>query len=328
MTPRLPTAPDGPPPAPEASGDVRPAPAGPLRFFLRAVVFVLPVLAWQGLSTASYVGGVHYPYQALQRHQEAKLVPTDSVETVLLGDSSLGNGIDAAQFSAETGSPTVSLALTGLYGYLGSANMLARASGVYPNLKNVVVVNTPDMLARRPSARGQLLTLGSVARVGELDGAGVRRVAGEALALAFSKEVAWHLLDRVRKGPLKNPDRLLDGDYMRQADRRATPTVKPLAPEDIDAGKAQALADLVADAEALGLTVLYAHGPLWADQLEASGDYLTTAERTISAAGATFVPGLEPIPTERLGDSADHVAPEDKRAVTSRYAERLRPYLE
>lgn len=309
-----------PDPTPEASG-------GPLRFALRAVVFVLPVLVWQGLSLAAYLTDESNPYNVLVWHQTAKLVPNDTVETILIGDSSLGNGIDVDLFSAETGSPTLNLAMSGLDGYGGPANMLARASGVYPNLKNVVVMNTPEMISRPPAARGLVFTVGTLDRFGELDAEDTRRVLSEALDVYFSQDVAWHLIDRVRGKRMKYANRFVDGDYIRQSERRASPSVKPLAPEDVDTDKARVLAKMVRYAQVRGLNTVYVHGPMWEEQVRASGAYLDAAERAILATGVTFVPGAEPIPSERLGDTADHVAPAFRAEVTVRYARRLRPHL-
>ena len=294
-----------------------------LSFALRGVLFLAPVVAWQSVSLAAYLSDARFPYLVLQRHQEAKLTPDETVETLLVGDSSLGNAIDADQFSRETGSRAVSLALTGLYGYAGSENMLARAAEVFPNLRTVVIVNTPDMLARERSSRGALLTLGSAGRLTRLDRADALDAIAEAFRLLFSREVAGYLLDRPPPAP---PD-VLDGDYIRQAERRATPRLATRTPADVRPEKLRALARLAQTADDLGLDAVYVHGPLWEDQLLADGAYLDAAERAIASTGLTFVPGFEPIPTDRLGDSADHVAREDRAAVTARYAARLAPYL-
>ena len=298
-----------------------------LRFVLRVAVFLVPIVAWQGVSLAAHLDARLFPYQVLQQYQEAKLAPNPDVETVLLGDSSLGMGIDAAQFSQETGSPTVNLALTGLYGYTGSANMLARAAEVYPNLRNVVIVNTPDMLSRGRSSRGQLLTMNR-RRLADLDRADVQdamQVVGEALRLMFSTEVAGFFLQRGRQ-PLSAED-VMDGDYARQIGPQARPRVEPWAEADVKPDKVRALTGLADLARDLGLNAVYAHGPLWQDQLTASRPYLDAADRAILASGLTLVPGTEPIPTERLGNAPDHVAPRDRAEVTSRYATRIKPHL-
>ncbi|MEM6328472.1 MAG: hypothetical protein AAF791_15260 [Bacteroidota bacterium] len=301
-----------------------------VRFALRVALFALPVVAYVAMAFALYRSVPHHPYQVLQAYQEAKLTPDESIEVVFVGDSSLGNAIDTRRFTEATGRESVSLALTGRYGLGGAYGMARRAMEAFPNAATLVVMLSPETFRRPESPRGLVLTtpLAEIPRLG----ADVRGDAlADAFALAVSTEVQRFPFD-LAFGRSVDRRRLLGGedgrplDYPRQSGSRAQPEVTAFG--EVPRGKADGLAALRRLAEANGRRVVYVHGPYWEDQLRASGAFLEAAARELTASGVTFVPEPVGIPTDRLGDAADHVAPESKAAYTARYAEVLAPYLE
>lgn len=295
-------------------------------FALRATLFFLPLVCWVGLGLVTFANTDFYPYQVLQAHQEAKLVENDEVEVVLLGDSSLGNAIDAQLFSDTTGRETVSLALNGLYGYAGSYNMLRRALAVFPNLEHAVVINTPDMMSRPPSQRGWLLTLESPQALLDVGWQGTSAALAELLRMAAEKETMAYLPKRIA-GQTLDPSTVLENDYIRQGERKRPPQVEDWTQRTVHPGKANHLRALVTLAAQNGVHVTYAHGPLWAEQLAASTDYLDAAEREIQDTGVTLVSWRPSIETQDLGNTTDHVAPAHKEAMTLQYASHLRVVL-
>lgn len=300
-----------------------------VRFTFRAALFVLPVVAYILGAFALFLSVPHYPYQVLQAYQEAKLVPNEEVETVFVGDSSLGNAIDTRQFSEEAGSESVSLALTGLYSYGGAYGMARRAMEVYPNVETIVVMLSPDTFQRPESPRGLVLTT-PIGDLPSLDPAVREGAVTDLVKLAVSTEVQRYPLELLF-GRSVDARRLLgteDGrllDYPHQSKTKARPTVKVFG--DVPRGKTDYLEALGRLAETRGIRVVYVHGPYWEDQLLASGSFLDAAERELASSGVPFVQARFMIPTEKMGDAADHVAPEFKREYTSRYAEALAPYL-
>lgn len=295
-------------------------------FALRATLFFLPLVCWVGLGLVTFANTDFYPYQVLQAHQEAKLVENDEVEVVLLGDSSLGNAIDAQLFLDTTGRETVSLALNGLYGYAGSYNMLRRALAVFPNLEHAVVINTPDMMSRPPSQRGWLLTLESPQALLDVGWQGTSAALAELLRMAAEKETMAYLPKRIA-GQTLDPSTVLENDYIRQGERKRPPQVEDWTQRTVHPGKANHLRALVTLAAQNGVHVTYAHGPLWAEQLAASTDYLDAAEREIQDTGVTLVSWRPSIETQDLGNTTDHVAPAHKEAMTLQYASHLRAVL-
>jgi len=126
------------------------------RFVLRISLFVLP--------QAIIVSGFAYyfafntyallPYEQLYQYQVGKISQADKFDTIFIGDSSLGNLIDAEYFSEETGQKAMNLALMGSYGYAGSYNMLKRAYAKNPDLKNVFYYSNIGYVLQRSVSSG------------------------------------------------------------------------------------------------------------------------------------------------------------------------------
>ncbi|MFV0422243.1 hypothetical protein [Oleidesulfovibrio sp.] len=99
---------------------------------------------------ANYISGFRMIQQdALVRHQIEQIDTEASVQTVFVGDSSLGNAINAPLYSEITGTSSLSLALTGSFGVQGSINMALRAMDQHPEIRNVVIMQTLDVFQRR-----------------------------------------------------------------------------------------------------------------------------------------------------------------------------------
>jgi hypothetical protein len=85
----------------------------------------------------------------LIRFQNEKIgnLPAGALDTIFVGDSSLGNAVDANYFNQISGAHSVNLALTGSFAYAGALVMLQEAAKSQP-IKNVVLYFTIDALGR------------------------------------------------------------------------------------------------------------------------------------------------------------------------------------
>lgn len=299
-----------------------------VRFVVRLALFVLPVVAYMGLAFALFLTVPHHAFQLLQAYQEAKLEPNAEIETVLVGDSSLGNAIDAEQFSEETGSPTVSLALTGFYGYAGAYAMTRRALETFPNLKNVVVVASPDVFSRKETSRGLFLAT-PFSELSDLEPDEQADAFRDGFGMAISTEVQRFPFELLLPREHNSESLFVDEsgahvDYIRQSGKRASPNLKPL---EVHPGKFRYLQAIEREAETAGVRVLYAHGPYWDEQLDQAAPYLDEAERDLAAAGVELVPGRPRISMNQMGDAADHVGSAFRADFTSSYADAIGPHL-
>ena len=70
------------------------------------------------------------------------------VPTIFVGDSSCGNAINATYFSQLSKQKSVNLALTGSWGFAGSLGMIKQAIKHNPKIKNIIIIQTPDIWKR------------------------------------------------------------------------------------------------------------------------------------------------------------------------------------
>ncbi len=265
-----------------------------------------------------------FGYQILYRHQEEKTRGLHNVETVFVGDSSMGNSIDAELFSELTGSPSVNLALTGLYGYAGAYNMLKK---VEKNpVRNVVVMSTLDTFSRGTSYGGYLLTISDIADLEELDGEERSR----SLAAFYSMILSSGNFKATIKSLLGLGKRRFEivSDYIEQG-----PPIDPRGPRGLKPGqirreKQRFLLKLLDFCRERGINVIHAHGPIYEGMARESGDYIDAVNKQLNESGVINVPDITVIPLEKIGDSADHVAPAFKQEYTRRYAALLASRLE
>jgi hypothetical protein len=268
-------------------------------------------------------------YAPLLAYQLEKLDRSAGFDTVFVGDSSLGNAIDAGTFDRLTGRRSVNLALTGLFGYAGSYNMLRRAIDREPGLRTVIVIQAADMMARADDLRGYVL---STPRVLDPDlPAALRRP----VAAAWIGELLdWQTVKTAIRAPLlkllSRPvrDIVIENDYVKQATTRA-PLGPALRAQDVVPGKLDFLRRIAELCRARNLTCVYAHGPMAAPLLDRSRGYFRAADRLIESTGLPLAaPEPVPIAENQIGDTQNHAAPAAKAAMTARYAAMLRPFMD
>lgn len=299
-------------------------PVEPRRYFLVAVTTAAALLAViSAVGVWSVFFDVSFGFQVLYQHQLRKIADVRDADTVLLGDSSLGNAVDAAQFSRLTGTRAVSLALTGSYGHAGSYNLLKRLDG--RPVKNVVVMCTLDTMNRDVSYAGYLLTLAGTKDVLELPAA--ERVE---LVAAFYDQI---LSVRKFKTALRNllglgrQQFFIESDYIRQGRPVDPSRTAPMQKSRIIRDKLRFLVRIRDYCAARDINLIYVHGPIYEGVGRASADYTAEVNRLIGGTGVKLVPDLAFISREEVGDSADHVAPPFKAKFTAHYAELLKPHL-
>jgi hypothetical protein len=262
-------------------------------------------------------------YQVLYRHQLRKIADVHGVDTVFLGDSSLGNALDAAEFSRLTGMNAVNLALTGSYGYEGSYNLIKRLAG--RPVKNVVVMCTLDMMQREVSYTGYLLTINGLGDVIELSGAERIELLSAFFDQIFSFEQILIALRNLIGFGRQNI--FIEDDYIQQGSPMEKAHLKQMLKSKIKPEKVRFLVRLRDYCAARNLNLIYIHGPIHEDAGRASADYAAEVNRLLINAGIEIVPELTLIPCEEVGDSPDHVAKQFKEKFTMHYAEMLKEYL-
>ncbi len=277
---------------------------------LLAIVAIC-VLNWWGVSK----GLVGWEATRLQREQLRKIEGAPRIDVVLLGDSTLGNAIDARAWSEATGLQVLAVPLTGRYGYEGSLNLLRRVADRHrPQI--VVVMQALDMPTRRVSWEGLLFT---AARWSDLDGAPLWKLVPPLANL----DLTFGMIEtaaRPERPVLFDARGYVPQVPVKQRQRVAGPS-EVLDPADIRPEKQRYLREIGALCERIGARCVYLHGPYPSPACEASRAYRAAADRFVRGAGLDVAPGT-PIclPAEAVGDAEDHVHP----ALKDQYSELYR----
>jgi hypothetical protein len=261
------------------------------------------------------LGREFLPYQALLEHQLQK-ADTTQAEVVFVGDSSLGNAIDAKEWERLSGRSTVNLALTGVYGYEGSHRMLLRVLR-HSKPKTVYIMQTADMM-RRPLADPSLLD--AVAAPDLLSEAAAWWRANMNLTEATESLgfVRRRGMDLFEPAPRKTA---ISNDYIAQEEQRIIPDdLAGLAPHKVNSNKASELLGIAALCETHGIECAYLHGPLAIPLCSDSTEHYKIVNDLVVATGIPVLTDHSPCVTqEELGDTYDHVGPDHKVDFTRRY---------
>src|ERR1700744_5517728 len=110
-----------------------------------AVIVIIALGAMAALAGLGIYACLKCDVLTFQESKIATLSP--DVDTVILGDSSIGNGLDAKVFSELSHKKTVNLALTGYNYGIGGAYMLLREVLSHVRPRNVVIALSAQTLA-------------------------------------------------------------------------------------------------------------------------------------------------------------------------------------
>lgn len=257
-------------------------------------------------------------FSALFDYQIRKLEKGSPIDVLLVGDSSLGNAIDAASWQARLEREVVSVALTGVYGYAGSLQMLRRAHK-NRGVKTAIIMQSVDMMARPISHEGILFSSQSITDVLDLP-------PDEILPWLVSSQISISMLKRLVAGAAINTEEIRHADYIPQGPTLTSradfdpKNAKGLTVDRVNTQKVLYLRKIRDYCTAEGIECIYAHGPVLDSICESSARYLAKANQMIAAVGFHILPG-SPICLRALemGDSTDHVAPGFKAIISERY---------
>ncbi|MEO7726795.1 MAG: hypothetical protein ABIS45_06035 [Burkholderiales bacterium] len=286
----------------------------------------LLLIAIAAVSSLGYkTGKVAFPFFELYLFQRAKVDAAGEMHTVFVGDSSLGNAIDARMWAVRTGEPALNLALTGAFGYGGSLNMIRRALA-HGGLRRVVVMQTPDMLTRGISYRGYLLTSDRLFPLGAVP---LSVMVDTYLSLDTALSVVTKMYSRSAP-PAVDPIR----DYIEQSrPLSARPAfvrryrALRLDTAAIVPGGLHYLHQIAALCRAEKLDCVYAHGPILDVYCASSSDYFKAANALIESTGLRVVAGTPVcMPLAEAGDSEDHVRPDLRAGYTKEYLDLINDF--
>lgn len=297
-------------------------------------LFVAAVAATLGASFVLHRADlVYYDNDLIRHYQLAKLERAAPFDTIVVGDSSAGNGLDASLLTRLSGRPTLNLALTGSFGLEGSLNMIRHAVRA-SRPANVVIVHTLDMWARPFSLLAYYESEQGLPAIGVEHPFLRNKTTADYLQYVVNpREIGRYVRHRLR-GPQLQYTLDREHDYLAQRPSTIANGGIAIAPgarlaRGIHPDKLAVFEIIDRYCELERLNCLYVHGPLYDRVFHASravADEINAALASI-ARHVRVVPDVLTFGKADMGDSIDHVHPAAKAESTRRYYDLLRSYL-
>ena len=224
-----------------------------------------------------------------------KLDESDKIEILLLGDSSLNAAIDDRLFSELSGYNTVSLPLTGQWGYAGSLAILERTLD-QERPATVILVHTADMFGRDVADFAYFLASDQrwTATINDPDLA--KSVVDNLTSTKnFEKwtetwQGRWFGKDPVKEEARKRRSRRSVRDDLFQMSDHAPYIRRRMKLDTLNKGKAKYLSRIGAICQANNIRCLYAHGPIARPLLEPVEAFVQNFNPLIEQLGFELLP--------------------------------------
>ncbi len=285
-----------------------------LLFFFIAAFAASAVVAYRywGLHESDERGLLRYQIEKL----EAAPLDTD---TVFLGDSSLGNAIDIGLFDKLGSTHSLGLPLTGVYGYAGSYNLLQRVfDRLHP--KQVVIFQSADLLLRPTEYDGLSFTLYKSwpsylplkQQILALHNMLIHLTEYQQVGDTLQRWVwgSWEKFSSPTDYPVQN----IKGAF--ELTQNA-----PFSLSGINRDKLLFLRQIVDLCRSHGVNCVYAHGPLHEKLVVNNSSYFSAINAILEETGLSPACPLPlAMPNSLVGDSYDHVSPDEREQATRLYA--------
>jgi hypothetical protein len=308
------------------------------------IVFAAALAAIIAVSYALHVLDLTVQDNDISRqYQMRKMEGPDgrAAEIIIVGDSSAGNAIDVEYFSGLSGSKTISMALTGSFGLIGTYNMIRMAADRMPKLRCVVIIQTPYIWSRKFRFESYFDTMPrlSIDDLSLLQGRGIidlrsRPLREYVLYSTNPREIVWHFRRYVLG--IRNPEWEIDpaNDWAYQGKKRYSSGSLAIAPntrilDPLEPSNMEILKLIDGFTEKRGLVCIVMHGPMHATVYANSGPYYRGVDEMIrkTVRHIIAIPGGFGLEPSYMGDRVDHVDPRSKKTVTRMYYEKMRGLL-
>lgn len=304
-------------------------------FFLIALL-LLPLagaltVSWFGIDQCTLVDR---NICGLYHFQAAKLarVP-DRIDLLLLGDSSLGNGVNAKTVAARSGKTVLNVALAGATLGVPAIETQLRAAVKRTKIKNLVLMLTPETYRRRFSANDDgfvLVNGGNPLRILGLPPEFAFEAGDALIRFLFDSGVQADGFRYLLTGQkdLGDCSGCADLDYIAQdpdkgpGDGELREWRGPF--DDFD----PFLKRIAVLCRENGINCLYMHGPILQLPLDLNPGFVPKINAKVEAAGLRLV---APVPVTiapgDVGDSVNHVRPDLREAYTAKIYALIAPLL-
>lgn len=275
----------------------------------------------------------------LINYQLTKIPAIEDGSVLFVGDSSLGSAISARVFREETGIPAMNLALVGSASTMGDYYLVRQALRSGRRIAGVVIMHSSDVWGRPLDDDSRRIVEQRVVPW-SLESISLR-IARQVPIVRQSKAYKTVFLNRgpgfdfrpdaIRRSVTRQAEvaaRLAEVDYIPQGtpprweERRAPSLRSSFRMRQQVESYLDATIELCRERQ---IPVFLAVSPLWAKMVRRSEAYRTQLaawlDSKAQATGATVLLNMAvPIPVKFLGDSEDHVLPDQKDEYTRWFA--------
>lgn len=250
------------------------------------------------------------------------------ISTLIVGDSSAGNALDAKYFSELSEQKSSNLSLTGSWGIVGSLGMIQNSLKKNPHIQNIIIIQTPDIWGRSFAKESilELYTFKEMYKYLSLS---------TIISYFFNPaEIWWHLKYKIFS--LKHQSTIdPDNDYVLQKNKKYSNGLLTLNSQEslnaieISNDKKKELKMVREFCQDKALNCIFLKGPIHATLKKNSQKYLHEVDELLSnQKDLTYIPTTFSYPDKCMGDSLDHVDPRCKKNVTLDYYRAISPYLQ
>lgn len=249
-----------------------------------------------------------------------------NTQTIIIGDSSGGNAIDAKYFTQLSGLETQNLCLTGSWGILGSLGILKNAIAKNDTIKNVIIIQTIDIW-NRPLARESIFELFSFHDIYISPYTNLNNIIG---FFYNPKEVWWnikHLFEAKNKIAKidTNYDFLEQKKYKFSNGKKNIENLQLFDTFKLSADKKDELNELQKYCISKNLNCIFIHGPIHQKLIEHSKQYIPTLKHTLPTLfKIKYHSNICSYSEDKIGDSYDHIDTRYKKESTKNYFELLK----
>ena len=251
-------------------------------------------------------------------YQREKIDRISSLDIVLLGDSSLGNSLDAAILSENTGLRIENFALNGVLGYEGNYFLLKRIHNRHPNIKKVLLMQTIGLSTRSFSIMGVLENINSFDEFVDLD-------------FKYKYKLIRGLpsyLNSIRLYQLVDRKSYIHNDYIKQknesySDSQIELLKKNYNPKKINDDKIYFLSKISKYCEENNIDLVYMHGPIYSEIKKNQILQLQRFKTKLDSMNIEYFNYENKLDLEELGDREDHLSPELKEYFTLNFLRKI-----
>ncbi|MBF0380250.1 MAG: hypothetical protein HQL69_04480 [Magnetococcales bacterium] len=297
------------------------------------VVFASMVLFIMILAIIS-IAGMRYNWVSMTNfhvlsYEKLKVENLDGEEILFLGDSSLGNAIDAKLFTEISNKKSINLSLSGSFGFAAPLNLLRRAIEK-TQVKTVVLFYHGAHMTTGPAYMQYLQSVYSFTN--DFAEYSIREVARLLFNPQMLSNIAQWWWRRAKGEKVYEID--FSHDYVPQLQRmNAEKTFKkyvdmPIAVEDFKPEKLFYLKRIAKLCKDENLRCIHVHGPIIKPRCDNSKPYFNLEHSKLKAEdGLTVITDLVCMPKSDLGDTIAHIHPGVKDKYTRIYYEKLKPFI-